>query len=146
MILRNTVIATSIARLTTTDQALHCENSLIIPIALFFLLQVGHNFTVTNLDNLVRAIGKELVKTIDEVHIKPHFFIGHSYVTRCLVGNMHIVLLLHQPTDGTAHRDDIIVGMGREHHHPFGIGFGTLRTSRVINIRFTSGPTGNRML
>ena len=36
--------------------------------------------------------------------------------------------------------------MRREHHHPFGIGFGTLRTSRVINIRFTSGPTGNRML
>ena len=146
MILGDMVIATGITGLATTDQTLHGEDGLIVPIPLFLLLQVTHDFTIANLDDLVGAVGKEFVEAVDEVHIEPHLFICHSDIARCLVGHMHVVLLLHQPSDGASHRDDIVVGVGGEDDDPLGVGLGPLRAGGVVYVRLAARPSGDGVL
>ena len=146
MILGDMVIAAGISGLAATDQSLHGEDGLIVPIPLFLLLQVTHDFTIADLDDLVGAIGEELVETVDEVHIKPHLLIRHSNIARCLIGYMHIVLLLHQSSDGASHRDHIVVGVGGEDDHTLGVGLGPLRTGAVVNVRLAAGPSGDGVL
>ena len=69
MILRDMVIATGITSLTTTDETFHGEDGAIIQIAIFLLLQITHDFLIADLDNLIGAVGKELVETVDKVHV-----------------------------------------------------------------------------
>ena len=59
---------------------------------------------------------------------------------------MYVVLLLHQPSDGTSHRDDIIVGVGGEDDDAFRVGLGSLRTGGVIYIWFAARPSGDGVL
>ena len=81
MIFVDMVIATSITGFTTTDQPLHGEDGLIVPISLFLLLQVTHDFTIADLDDLVGTIGKEFVEAVDEVHVEPYLLVSHSNVS-----------------------------------------------------------------
>ena len=111
MILRNMVIATGISGLASTNQTFYRQDSPIVPISLFFLLQVTHDFTIANLNNLVGTVGKELVETVDEVHIEAHLFICHSDIAGSLVGNVDIMFLLFQAANGATHGDDIIIRM-----------------------------------
>ena len=112
MIFSDMVVATGIAGLATTDQALHGEDGLIVPVSFFLLLQIIHYLTIADLYHLVGAVCKELVETVNEVHIEPYFLICHSNITGGLISDVNVVLLLHQTTDGAAHGDDIIIGMG----------------------------------
>ena len=59
---------------------------------------------------------------------------------------MHIVLLLHQSSDGTTHRDDIIVGMRREDDDALGIRQSPFGTETVIDPRLATGPSGDGVL
>jgi hypothetical protein len=59
---------------------------------------------------------------------------------------MHIVVLLHQSADGSAHRDNIIVGVGREYDNSLGIWGGTLRSGAIIYTWLTARPSGDGML
>ena len=93
VILGDMVIAAGITGLASTDQSFHGEDGLIVPIPLFLLLQVTHDFTIADLDDLVGAVGKEFVEAVDEVHIEAHFLIRHSDIARCLVGHMHVVTM-----------------------------------------------------
>ena len=80
------------------------------------------------------------------MHEAAHLLIPHGDIARGLIGHMHIVLLLHQSSDGSSHGDDIVVRMGREHHHPFRIGFGTLRTGRIVYIGLSTRPSRDGVL
>ena len=146
VILGDMVIATGITGLASTDQSLHGEDGLIVPISLFLLLQVTHDFTIADLDDLVGAVGKEFVEAVDEMHIEPHLLIRHSDIARCLVGHMHVVLLLHQPSDGSSHRDDIVIGVGREDDDSLGVGLCPLRAGGVVYVRLAAGPSGDGVL
>ena len=65
-----------------------------------------------------------LYKIADFLHTvtEPYFTSGveildddvvlHGYVSACLIGDVHIVLLLDESAEGASHRDDIVVGMG----------------------------------
>ncbi len=56
------------------------------------------------------------------------------------------MMLLYQSANGATHRDDIIVGMRREHNDALGVGQRTLRTSAVVGIRLAAGPSGDGVL
>ena len=106
------VVLAGQTRLTSADQSFQTENLLIVEVALLLILDEGLHRLVGVLDDLVGTIGKDGVEAIDEMHETTHFLIAHSDIARSLVGHMHIVLLLHESTDGTSHRDDIIIGVG----------------------------------
>ena len=44
---------------------------------------------------LIKAVGKQLVEAVDEVHIQSHLLVGDSDVAAGLIGHMHVVPLLH---------------------------------------------------
>ena len=146
MILVDTVVATGISRLTTTDQSLHGEDGLVVKVALLLLLDVVHNLAIADLDHLVGAVAKELVEAVDEMHIKAHLLVGNGDIATGLIGDMHIVPLLDQSADGAPHRDDIIVGMRREDDDALGIGQGPFRTGRVVGIRLAARPSRDGVL
>ena len=98
------------------------------------------------LNNLVATVGKNGVKAIDEVHKTAYLFIAYSNVTRCLVSHVYIVMLLHQSSNGSTHRNHIVVGVGREYNHTLGVGLCALGTGAIIYIGFAAGPTSNGVL
>ena len=59
---------------------------------------------------------------------------------------MHIVVLLYQSTDGSSHRDNIIVWVWREYDNLLWEWCCTLRTIGIIGIWLTTWPSGNGML
>ena len=59
---------------------------------------------------------------------------------------MHVVFLLHQTADSAAHRNHVVIGMGREHYDALRIGLGTLRACRVVHIRLASWPARDGVL
>ena len=54
--------------------------------------------------------------------------------------------LLNQTTDGSTHRDHIIIRMRREDNHTLREWFCTLRTISIVGIRFTTRPASNSVL
>ena len=140
------VVLAGQTRLTSADQSFQTENLLIVEIALLLILDESLHRLVGVLDDLVGTIGKDGVEAIDEMHETTDLLIAHGNVARSLVGDMHVVSLLHESTDGAAHGDDIVIRMGREDDNPFWIGRGTLRTRGVVDARLTSWPTRNGML
>jgi hypothetical protein len=98
------------------------------------------------LDNFVAAISKDGIETIDEMHESANLLIAHSDIARSLVSNMHIVVLLHQSADGSTHRDDIIVGVGREHDNSFWIWSSALWAGTIVDTWFAARPSGDGML
>ena len=59
---------------------------------------------------------------------------------------MYAVTLLNQSTYGATHRDDIIIGMGREHQHTLWERMGTLWSVGIVSIRFAARPSCDGML
>ena len=98
------------------------------------------------LDNLIAAISKNGVETVDEVHESANLLVAHGDITRCLVGNMHIVVLLHQSADGATHRDDVVVGVGREHDDSLGIWGSALGSGAIVDVGFATRPSGDGVL
>ena len=80
------------------------------------------------------------------MHKTRHLVVVDSDVATRLVGNVYIVALLDEAANSTSHRDDIVVGVGGEHHHTLGEGIGAFRTESVISIGLTSGPPSDSML
>ena len=84
-----------------------------------------------------------LTRRIDILH---HHIVLHAVITRGLVGNMHLVLLLHQTHEGTAHADHIVVGMGREDQHALREWRGFHGARRIVGIGLTTRPPRNGVL
>jgi hypothetical protein len=80
------------------------------------------------------------------MHESANLLIAHSDIARCLVGNMHVVVLLHQSADGSTHRDDIIVGVGREHDNSLRIWSSTLWAGAIVDTWFAARPSGDGVL
>ena len=72
--------------------------------------------------------------------------VTHGEVTVGLERDAHLVTLLHQSPDGTAHRDDGIVRIRAEDEHPLGVGFFALGAIGVISVGFATGPTCDGVL
>ena len=107
----NMVIIAGIPSLSPTNQSLDGQNTGIIQIPFLLLLQIVHDFLIADLDDFIGAISKELVEAVDKVHVETYFLISNGNVATRLVSDMYVMPLLHQPADGTSHRDDIIIGM-----------------------------------
>ena len=146
MLTVDTTILTSQSCLSATNQTFQSENLFGVEIAFFFVFDKVLHPLVAVLDHLVGAVGEDGVETIDEVHETSYLFIPHGDVARGLIGHMHIVLLLHQSSDGTTHGDHVVVGVGREHDNAFGIGLGTLRTRGVVYVGLATGPSRDGVL
>ena len=75
-----------------------------------------------------------------------YFFVAYSDVTRCLISYMYFMFLLYQTADSATHRDHIVIRVRREYNNTFWERFCTFGAIRIIRIRFTAGPTGDRVL
>ena len=111
MVFGNMVIGAGITSLPPANQSFDRKDTLIVEVSFLLLPQVVHNLLIADLDDLIRTVGKELVEPVDKVHVETYFLISNGNVATRLVSDMHIMSLLHQPADGTSHRDDIIIGM-----------------------------------
>ena len=87
-----------------------------------------------------------LVKAAQEIEETHHLIVTHGNAAAGLVRHMDVMSLLNQTREGAAHRDDVVIGVRREDKDVLRVRFGTLRTVRVIGIRFAARPTGDSML
>ena len=111
MLTVNTVVFASQSCLAPAYQPLQSENLFRIHITFLLTAQELLHPLIVVLDHLVRAVGEDGVEAVGEVHETPHLLITHGNVSRCLVGHMHVVPLLHKSANGPSHGDHIIVGM-----------------------------------
>ena len=146
MIQRDLIIGTSNTCLATTDKTLDGKNVSCIEVALLLVGKECLDLLVLVGDDAVLGFCKELIETIDEVHEACYFLITYCDVAGCLVSQMHVVVLLNQTADGSAHRDNVIVWVWRKHYDTLWIWFGTLWTIGIVSVWFTTRPTGDRML
>ena len=146
MIQGNVVVGAGSTGLATAYQSLDGQDVARIHVAILLLGQELADFGIFLVDDLVGALVEELVEAVDEVEEANNLFIAHGDVTARLVGHVDIVLLLHQSADGAAHRDDVVVGVGREDHYALGIGVGPFRTVGIIRIRLPAWPSRDGVL
>ena len=146
MIQRYLIVGTSGTSLATTYQTLDGQDVLGIEVALLLLCEELLDFLILIRDDTILGIGENLVEAIDEVHESCYLLISHGDIARCLVGDMQVVLLLYQTTDGTTHGDDIIIWVWREDDDTLGIWLGTLWAISIVGIRLATRPSRNGML
>ena len=146
MVERNAVVGAGCASLATTDKALDGAHLLGIHIARTLLGEELLDVAVHLLYHLVLAVAEELVEAVDEVHEACYLLVAHSNVARCLVGDVHVVVLLNESADGATHRDHVVVGVRREDDDTLLCGQRTLRTVGVVGVRLAARPSGDGML
>ena len=146
VIQRDIVISTCRTRFAATNQPFDGQDIAGIHIAVFLIFQIVADFGVFLVDDLVFAVVEELVEAVDEVQEADYFFIAYGNVTGSLVCHMHVMFLLYQTADSTAHRDDVIIRVRREYNDTFGIRFSTFGTIGVVCVRLAARPTGDGML
>ena len=146
MVKWNIVVSTSCTSLTTANQSLDSQNVSCVEVALLLVSEEVLNLLIFVRDNAVLRISEDLVEAIDEVHESCNFLVANSDVTRSLVCNMYIMILLNQATDGTAHRDNVVVWVWREYDNLLREWISTLRTICVVSIRLTTRPSCDSVL
>ena len=75
-----------------------------------------------------------------------HHVIVDGKVSGCLVGHVHVVSLMHQSDECSSHRDYVIVRVRGEDQHLLRERCGFHRPCRVVCVRLSSRPAGNRVL
>ena len=146
LLLRHTIVFAGDAGLATTNQSLQGQHVLVVGLIFLLALQELLHLLVFVTHHLVLAVGKELVETIDEVHEATNLLIAYGNVARSLIADVYVVALLHQTTDGSSHRDDIVVGMRSKDSHTLGIGKSSFGTLGVVGIGLSARPTGDGVL
>ena len=146
MLAVDTVVFAGQTGLAATDQTFESQYLLVVEVALLLILDECLDSLVRVLDDLVAAIGKDGVESIDEMHKSANLLVAHGDITRCLVGNMHIVVLLHESADGATHRDDVVVGVGREHDDSLGIWGSALGSGAIVDVGFATRPSSDGVL
>src|SRR5690606_11245696 len=53
-----------------------------------------------------------------EVEVSPHLVVEYRDVARGLIGDDDVVLVLMELVEDPTHRDDVVVGVGREYDDP----------------------------
>ena len=56
------------------------------------------------------------------IHVLHYHRVMNGHVSGCLIGNMHIMSLMHQADEGAAHGDYIVIRMGRKDEDLLGEG------------------------
>lgn len=143
---RYIVVSTCCTGFTTADKTLDGAHLGSIYIALLLVLECLLDVLVHLGDDLVLAVHEELVVTIDEVHEACHLLVAHGNVATGLIGHMQVVALLDKALDGTTHRDDVVVGMGREDNDALGEWLGALGAIGIVGVGLASGPSGDGVL
>ena len=146
VIQRDIIVCTCSACLATANQSLDGQDVACIHVTVFLLLQILADFGIFVVDNLVLAVVEDLVEPVDEVQETDNFFIAYGNVTGSFVSHMHVMFLFYQTTDGTSHRDNVVIGMRREYDHAFGIGLCTFGAIGVVCVRLAARPSGDGML
>ncbi len=142
----DTIVFAGQTGLAATDQTFESQYLLVVEVALLLILDKRLDSLVRVLDNLVAAVSKDGVETVDKMHESVYLLVANGDIARCLVGNMHIVVLLHESADGATHRDDIVVGVGREHDDSLGIWGSALGSGAIVDVGFATRPSGDGVL
>ena len=128
-----------------TNHGLDLTDFLRVDIARFLMvdevLDLGSEFLVT------RSVETE--ERGDLVHhqeVAHHVFVTDGDVARGLVCYVYVVVLVDQTLEGTAHRDDVVIGVRREHDHALGIRLAALWTEGIVGVRLAAGPAGDGVL
>ncbi len=87
--------------------------------------------------------GRNLVHHQEVAH---HILVAYGNVARGFVCHVYVVALIDEAFESAAHRNHVVVGVGREHNHTLGVGGGTLRARGVVGIGLAAGPAGNGVL
>ena len=80
------------------------------------------------------------------VDVLQHDVVVYGHVARSFVGYVYVVSLLHEADKGTAHRDDVVVGVGREYHHALGERFRRYRACRIVGVGLAARPARDGVL
>ncbi len=146
MIQWDVIVCTGGACFTTTYQTFNGKNIACVDVTVFFLFQELTDLCILVGNHFVFAVIEDLIETVDKVQKTDYFFVAYGNVTGGFVSHVYIMLLLYQTTDGTSHRDNVVIGMRREYNDPFRIRFCAFGTISIVCIRFAARPAGNGML
>ena len=80
------------------------------------------------------------------IHMLQHHIVMHSHIAGCLICHMHVMSLLDEPYERTAHRNHVVVRVRGEDDDPLRERQRRHRPRAVICIRFSSRPPGDGML
>ena len=75
-----------------------------------------------------------------------HHVIVYGHIARGLVGHVHVVSLLDQAYERSAHRNHVVVRMRREYYNPLRERKRSHGAGAVVGIRLASRPAGNGVL
>ena len=103
MVERNLIESARRTRLATTNQPFDRANIGRINVALFLFSKVFLDFLIFLFDHFVFVFIENLIETVDEMHKTRYLFVSHSNITRGLVSHVHVVTLLYQSAQCTAH-------------------------------------------
>ena len=143
---RYTVVCAGGACLATAYESLDGAHLRSVHIARLLLSEEVLDVAVHLLYHLVLVVAEELVVAVHEVHEACHLLVADSNVARCLVGDVHVVVLLNESTDCAAHRDYVVVGVRREYYHALLCWQCALRAVGVVGVRFAARPAGDGVL
>ena len=80
------------------------------------------------------------------IDVLQHDVVVYGHVARGLIGHMHVVSLLYEADERSAHRDHVVIGVGREDHHAFREGRRGHGARRVVGVGLAARPARNRVL
>src|SRR5690606_30122216 len=86
------------------------------------------------------------VKILYKLEIPPHVVIPYGCIAGGLIGDVHVMALIHQVDERAAHRDHVIVWVGRKKEYVFAGRLGAFGPVAVVYAGFAAGPAGNGML
>ena len=140
------VVGAGCACLTATDESLYGAHLRRVDVGRTLLCEEVLDVSIHLLYHLVLVVAEQLVISVDEVHEACHLLVAHSDVARGLVCHVHVMVLLNEAADGATHRDDVVIGMRREHYHALLCRHGTFRAIGVISVGLAAGPSCDGVL
>jgi hypothetical protein len=96
------------------------------------------------------ALAFELSNCSFEIHNEfcetKRFVVGNGNISRRLIGDMDFMPLVVKALEGSTHGNNVVVRVRTKNDYFLFGGEGTFRSMCIIGIRFSAGPTSNRML
>ena len=98
------------------------------------------------LNKLETGTFKMLGEPVGQQQASHQVVVAHCDIGICLEGDAHVVTLLYQPADCTAHRHHSVVGMRAEDEHTLGVGGHALGPVSIVGVWLTPRPTCDGVL
>src|SRR5690606_29278786 len=110
-------------------------------------------FGLEEMDGFLIDFAGYVVVTIDgcgkilyKLKVSPYVVIPYGCIARGLIGDVHVMALIHQVDERAAHRDHVIVWVGRKKEYVFAGRLGAFGPVTVVYAGFAAGPAGDGML